>query len=322
MKKVLLALIILMCASGFLFAQGQQGEAAETIIFADLSWDSAMVHNRIAAYIIENGLENNYSVEYTAGGTVPSLQGLQNADIDVDMESWHSNYRDLYEKIMESGDVLDLGKNLPDGPQGWYIPRYLFEGDPERGIEAAAPDLTSVDQLPKYAHLFPDPEDPDKGLIYLGISGWAVTEANVERFEEWGLGEYYNYSIPGSQAAVAATMNAAYQRGEPWVGYWWEPEATMGRLDMYRLKGSEFPPADVNILVHKSMTERAPDVVEFLKNYETTVEMNNEFLAQMAENGLDAQGAAVWFLNNKEDVWTGWVDADVADRVKAALANE
>lgn len=322
MKKIVLTLMIMTIAVGAVFAQGQQGEQPETIVFADLSWDSAMVHNRIAAYIMENGLEGSYEAEYMAGGTVPSLTGLENGDIDVDMESWHSNYLDIYNEMMERGDILDLGKNLPDGPQGWYVPRYVIEGDPERGIEAVAPGLKSVEDLPRYWELFKDPEDPNKGLIYLGISGWAVTEANVERFEEFGLDETYNSAIPGSAVSVSATMDGAYRKGNPWVGYWWEPTAIMGRLDMYMLEGSAFPPADVNILINADLTERAPDLVEFLKNYETTVAMNNEFLAAMEEKGLDAEGAAIWFLKNREDVWTDWVDADTEARVKEALANE
>lgn len=37
------------------------------------------------------------------------------------------------------------------GAQGSYVPRYLVEGDAERGIEPRlAPDLRSVTDLPRY----------------------------------------------------------------------------------------------------------------------------------------------------------------------------
>ncbi len=78
-------------------------------------------------------------------------------------------------------------------------------------------------------------------------------------------------------------MDAAYKKGEPWVGYWWEPTAIMGRLDMIRVKGTELPPADVNIILNAEFAESAPEIVEFLKKYSTTVAMNNEFLAKMDE---------------------------------------
>ncbi len=114
-------------------------------------------------------------------------------------------------------------------------------------------------------------------------------------------------------------MDAAYTRREPWVGYYWEPTAILGRLDMVRLKGSEWPPSLINILVHSSLLERAPEVIEILKKYETSVKDNSEALKAMDENDLSAQEAAVWFLKNKEEVWTQWVSNDVADKVKKAL---
>jgi ABC-type proline/glycine betaine transport system substrate-binding protein len=114
-------------------------------------------------------------------------------------------------------------------------------------------------------------------------------------------------------------MVGAYGKKEAWVGYYWAPTAVLGKLDMVRLKGSEYDPADVNILVNKSMIEKAPDIVEFLKKYSTTVADNNEFLAMMDENDWDTQQTAEWFLKNKEAVWIEWVSQDVAKKVKAAL---
>jgi glycine betaine/proline transport system substrate-binding protein len=49
-----------------------------------------------------------------------------------------------------------------DAAQGFYVPRYLVEGDAERGIEPLAPDLRSVSDLPRYAELFRDPSSPTR----------------------------------------------------------------------------------------------------------------------------------------------------------------
>jgi glycine betaine/proline transport system substrate-binding protein len=163
-------------------------------------------------------------------------------------------------------------------------------------------------------------ENPGMGVVYGGVAGWSQLAISQEIFDEAGLGDSFNLAIAGSGAALAGTMVGAYEKKEPWVGYYWAPTAVLGKLDMVRLKGSEFDPADVNILVNKSMLEKAPEVVEFLKNYSTTVADNNEFLAVMDDQELDSEETAIWFLENKEAVWTKWVDADVAERVKAALA--
>ena len=313
MKKIFILLILLSFISVITFANGESDES-ETIVFGDLSWTSVTVHNRIAAFIMENGL-GNYQAEFTAADTLVTMNAMIQGDIDVNMESWHSNFQEVYDKGTASGDIVDLGKNMPDAPQAWWIPRYVVEGS-----NAPAPDLKSISDLPRYAELFTDPEDPKKGVIYGGVSGWAQLQRGEQFFEEYGLEDTFNLSSAGSGAALAATMVGAYEKKEPWVGYYWAPTAVMGRLDMVMLKGTEYPPANVNILVYKSMLERAPDVVDFLKNYSTTIDDNNQFLAKMEAEEWDAQETAIWFLQNKEEVWTQWVSGEVASKVKKALS--
>ena len=314
MRKITLFLMI---ATIFiplsLTAEGQQDSGVKTIVFGDVSWDSVQVHNRIMGFIIENGLDG-YKADYIAGDTVPVINGVIQGDIDVDMESWHQNVPEIYKKGIDSGNMVNLGKNLPDGPQGWWVPRYLVEGP-----GAQAPDLKSVDDLHQYAHLFKDPEDPSKGVIYAGVAGWGQLTTSEEYFDKYNLHDDFNMGVAGSGAALAGTMVGAYKKGEPWVGYYWAPTAVMGKLDMVRLKGSEYPAADIDILVNSSMLEEAPEVVEILKRYSTTVEDNNEFLSEMDTNGWDAVQTAEWFLKNKESVWTQWVSSDVAAKVKSAV---
>lgn len=314
MRKVsilLIFLIVLIPVS--VFSGGQQESKVTTIVFGDVSWDSVQVHNRIAAFIIEKGI-GGYKADFIPGDTLPIINGIVQGDIDVDMESWHSNFPEVYKKGIDSGNLVDLGMNMPDAPQGWWVPRYLVEGP-----DAKAPNLKSVADLPQYADLFKDPEDPSKGLVYGGVAGWSQMKISEKIFEEYGLKDTFNLGIAGSGAALAGTMVGEYTKHKAWCGYYWAPTAVLGKLDMVRLKGSEYDPAKVNILVNKSMLEKAPDVVEFLKKYSTSVADNNEFLATMDENKWDTQQTAEWFLKNKEEVWTKWVSAEVAERVKAAL---
>ncbi len=53
------------------------------------------------------------------------------------------------------------------------------------------------------------------------------------------------------------------------------------------------------------------------------MEQNNEFLLYMQENDVDEhEVAAIWFLQEHEDIWTEWVPDDVAEDVLAALEDE
>src|SRR5699024_12375253 len=61
------------------------------------------------------------------------------------------------------------------------------------------------------------------------------------------------------------------------------------------------------------------DVVEFLSNYETSAELTEAALLYMIENDVDHIEAALWWLEEYEDVWTEWVSEDIAEAVKESL---
>ena len=319
-QLTLITAVIFMATISAVFAGApteEQGDVVE-VVLADASWDSILVHNRIVAFILENGY-GGYSVDFIPGDTIPLFNGIASGDIDATMESWHSNYPEAYQEQIDAGTVVNVGTNMPDGPQGWWVPRYMIEGDAERGIEATAPDLRTIDDLPQYAELFPDPENPGMGRILVGPPGWSATAISEQMMEDHGLYEYYTAFLPGSGASLAACMKGAYDQGEPWIGYYWEPTAIMYQLDMVRVEGTEFPPADVDILMNAESYESMPEVAAFLSRYSTSVAVNNEFLNVLDTQVDSAEEAAIWFLQNREDVWTEWVSDDVADNVRAAL---
>ncbi len=216
--------------------------AKKTVRFADLSWDSIQVHNRIAGFIIKNGY--GYDVEYLPGETIPMVSGLIRGDLDIDMESWTENIQEVYDKGIKSGKMLDLGSNFPDSWQGWLVPTYMIKGDPGRGIKLITPDLKSVSDLPKYWEVFKDPEVPTKGRFYNSIPGWKCTEINSTKLKAYGLDKTFNDFIAGSDAALSGSMMAAYKKGQPWVGYYWTPTRILTQLDMTPL---EEPPFDKEI---------------------------------------------------------------------------
>jgi len=315
--------------------------AKTTIIFADFGWDSAQVHNRIAGIIVEKGL--GYPIKFVQGETImlntALIQAKGGEAPNVNMETWTENWQDLYDEGLAKGKdpntdegFINLGANFPNSVQGWYVPRYMVEGDKARGIKASAPGLKSVFDLPKYWELFKDPEDPTKGRFYSCIPGWSCALVNDQKFEAYGIKDHYNIMQPGSGPALAAAMETAYKRGKPWLGYYWAPTWVLGKLDMYQLeepafdkkvwdttKACSYPAVKCDIVVYKKLPEQAPEVVAFLKNYETTLDINNKFLAYMQDNKASTEDAAKWFLKQYESLWTQWVPTDVVAKVKAAI---
>jgi len=294
-----------------------------TLIFFDCSWDSVQVHNRIVAFIAEHGY--GYECDFVPTETAAGWVGLRSGDININMETWTENIQKVYDEAIASGDVVDLGSNYPDSWQGWLVPTYMIE-------DGDLPADISVEDIPQYWELFKDPEDPTKGRFINSIPGWLCTEINSEKLKTYGLDEYFTDFLAGSDAALSGSMAAAYEKHEPWLGYYWSPTWILGKLDMTPIEepsfdaslwgttyGCAFPPTHVNIAVNTSLLDSAPDIVEFLRNYETTAAMTNKVLAYMQESGATTEEAAIYFLQEYESLWTQWVSTDVASKVKAAL---
>lgn len=324
-----LTLVLILAAA---LSMGLTTEAAgERIVFGDFSWDSVQVHNRIAGFIIEHGF--GYEVDYEFGESIPILLGLRRGDVDVSMEGWVDNWYEAMLEAHRGEEIITLGRNFPDAPQGWYVPTYVMEGDEERGIDPLAPDLKSVFDLPQYVELFQDPEDPSKGRFYNAPTGWVAHDINNEKLEAYGLDEYFNSFNPGSDAGLGAAMMRAYERGEAIVAYNWEPNWPLGLMDMTMLEepefdqaqwdenfGTAYPASVVEIVINAEFASRAPNVVSFLAYYETTIDQTNECLAYMQTEDASVDETALWFLRNYQDVWTDWVfDPEVEARVLRAL---
>lgn len=301
----------------------------DTVIkFADVGWDSIQFHNAVAMLVAEEAY--GYKTEETTATTPLTIQALKGNDMDVLMEMWTDNVA-TYEEDINTGAYIDLGTNFDDNMQGFYVPRYVIEGDSSRNIEALAPDLKTVADLINYKDVFVDDEDNSKGRIYGAISGWAIDEIMYKKYVHYGLDQDFNYFRPGSNAALDAAFVSAYDKGEPIVGYYWEPTWITGKYDLVLLEDAPYEPeafnegktacpsVNVTITISNEMKEKAPDFVEFLEKYETSSALTAEALAYMQDNGASHLDTAKWFLAKYDDLLTEWLPEKKADLVRKAL---
>lgn len=329
-KRALVSIVLVLCVMFFTTTVG----AKEKVTFVDFSWDSIQIHNRIAAFVFKHGY--GFESEYVFAQSAPGTLGLERGDIDVAMELWIMAYKDWWDRVLEEKKVLDLGDNFPKAYGGWYVPTYVIKGDPERGIEPLASDLRSVQDLSKYWKIFVHRDNPKKGRLYNGPTGWMSHSINIMKLKTYGLDQYYEDFAPGSDAALSTVIVSAYKKGEPILAYYWEPTWVMGSIDMTLLEepphdparwgdgkdyGCGWPPRKIRIGVNAKWAEKHQELVEFLKKYETTMEQNNEFLAYMKDTGASVETTAMWFMKNNIDLWRSWLEPEVADKVEKALNN-
>jgi len=325
MKKRLLAVIL--CAAS-LALLGACAKETEKVAFGDAGWDSMKFHNAVAMFIAEHayGLET----EEVSGSTAVTYGALKTGDIQVYMETWTDTIA-TYKQDVQSGAVTELGVNYDDNVQGLYVPRYVIEGDAERGIEALAPDLKTVEDLKKYRDVFADPDDPSMGRIYGAISGWAIDEVMRQKYQFYGLDEFYHYMDPGSDAALSAAIAGAYEKGEPIVAYYWEPAWITGQYDLvlledapyeedlYLLGQCECPSISLTVCVNPDFYKANTAFCDFLSRYQTSSALTSEALAYMKNNDASYLAAAKWFLSEHDALLDTWLPADKAALVRKAL---
>lgn len=307
-------------------------ELDRPIRMSGLDWDSDRFHVAVASFIMEKGY--GCKTEVIPGSTIPMITGLIKGSLDIMMEVWKENTAEIWDKGEKAGKIKFLAINFPDAVQGWFVPRYLVEGE-----NAPAKGLKKVTDLPKYKHLFKDPEEPDRGRFYNCIYGWSCEKINSTKLTAYGLDKHFTNFRPGISAALSAGIAAAYKRKKPILYYYWGPSWVIEKYDGVMLqeppfdpeiwaalrkgstaKATAYPLTKVYSGAHVDFIKAAPKLVAFLKNYRTTNKLISEALVYLQEKeGATAHDAAMNFLKTKEDIWTKWVPEEIAARVKAAL---
>ena len=308
-------------------------ELDRPVMFGGLDYGSAAFHTALARTIIEEGF--GCTTDVLPGTTLVLNQGLARGDIDLIMEIWTANAAQAFLDAEEAGDVTRLGATFPDATEGWYVPRYVVEGE-----DAPAPELKSASDLANYTELFEDPEEPGKGRFLNCVIGWQCEVVNSKKLIAYGLEDDYTNVRPGAGAALEAAVESAYLRERPVVFYHWAPTWLIGKYDFVRLdeppydeatwdemmeaaepsEATAYPETKVVIGANVEFTEAAPTLTKFLNAYSTTSDQTSRALAYMREQDVEAGEAALHFLRENPDVWRPWVDEAVADRVAEAVA--
>lgn len=326
---IAVVLVIAVMAGLCLSGCGMQ-ENRGSIAFANAGWDSSRFHNAVAGLIAEEAFGYTGWTE-TSGSSTVLAEGMKKNEIDVNMEAWTDNLA-TYDADIESGAYHELGINFDDNIQGFYVPRYVIEGDAERGIEPMAPGLKTVEDLRQYADLFVDEEDPGRGRLYGAIPGWDIDTVMYNKYLYYNLDETYNYFRSGSDASLSAAISAAYEKGDPIVAYYWDPTWLLGKYDMILLEDAPYDPigfkngetacpsVTVTVTVSNVFYDANPEFCDFLSKYHTSSALTSEALAYMQDTGADYNEAARWFLGEHPELLEQWLTAEQQEAVQDALA--
>ena len=315
----------------------QASAGCGNITIAEMNWASAEFMANVDKIILEKGYGCN--VEMVAGATMPTFTSMnEKGQPDIAPELWANTVANPLKKAIAEGRLHSVN----DGPitglgEGWWLPPHTVKKHPEL--------KTALDVL-KNPQLFPHPEDSSKGAFIGCPAGWGCQLANINLFRAFEMKKKGWILVdPGSAAGLDGSMAKAVERGENWFGYYWSPTAMIGKYKMVKLdfgvpfagkenwdgciakkedecanpKPSAWTKSVVNTIVSDKFMKRSGAGAVFLKNRVYPGDVMNGMLVYMGDNQADGKDAAMEFLKKHEAVWTKWVPADVAAKVKAGL---
>jgi len=330
MRKMLFPAVAL----GALLSAGAANAACGDITLAVFSWQSAEAMSNVDQFILKNGYGCNATT--VAGDTVPTITAMiEKGQPDISSESTPSLLGDVYAKGAAEGRISQIGTAISDGQvSGWYIPKYVAD---------AHPDIKTVDDAMKHPELFPAPEDPSKGGVIQGPQGWGDTVVTAQLYKAIeGDKKGFELVPTGSAAALDGVISKAYEQKQGLLAQYWAPTSLLVKYPMVRLemahddaewarctskqdcpdpKPNYWKQAEMVTLASSKFTARddVGPVKDYLGKRSWTQAEVGKVMLWMTDNQANGEDGAKWFLKNMPEVWTKWVPADVAEKVKAAL---
>ena len=113
-------------------------ESGKPVKFAGLNWESAMLLTDVMQLVLEKGYD--CKTDSLPGNSITMENALSSNDIQVFAEEWVGR-SEVWNKAEKAGKVVGVGAPVVGAVEGWYVPRYVIEGDAKRKLEAKTPDL-------------------------------------------------------------------------------------------------------------------------------------------------------------------------------------
>ncbi len=158
------------------------------------------------------------NVEFVQADYLAQFAGLETGDLTVAMEMWETTGKDAMEASLKTGNTVDLGETGMDAKEEWWYPLYMKE---------KCPGLPDWKALNACAEVFSTPETAPKGRYLGGPVTWGGFDD--ERAEALGLD--FEVIHAGTDAALFAELESAYQRKAPILLWVYAPHWAVAKFD-------------------------------------------------------------------------------------------
>jgi glycine betaine/proline transport system substrate-binding protein len=287
-----------------------------TINIAVNAWVGSAANANVAKVLLEDEL--GYTVELTEVDEYAQFPALSTGDLDATLEVWPSGHaKDIRKYIEAENGVVDGGLIGVTGQIGWWLPTYMLDANPE---------LATWEGIEGNEELFRTAESGSSGQLLGGDPSFVTFDQAIA--DNLGLDLKVVYA--GSEAAELSALDAAYQKEEPILMYFWTPHWAQEKYDLTLVElppvtpeceaaaadnpddyACAYPEDPLFKAFNDGLEEKAPAAFAMLSAMSYTNEDQNGIGLEISD-GADPEDAARSWIDANPDTWQSWVDAGLA----------
>jgi glycine betaine/proline transport system substrate-binding protein len=274
-------------------ALAQEPDSCAEVSFSDVGWSDITATTAVATTILD---ALGYETKIDVLAVPVTYTSLSRGDIDVFLGNWMPTMEAYIAPYREDGSVETVRTNLEGAKYTLAVSKTLSDA----GLKDFADIPEFADQLDNTIYGIEPGNDGNKIIL------------DMIAQNAFGLGEFELKE--SSEQGMLAQAARAEKSGEGIVFLGWEPHPMNKNLDMVYLTGGDdwFGPnlggATVATNVRKGYVAECPNVGKFLTNLVFSLDMENEIMGAILDDGEDPADAAVAWLKANPAALTPWLD--------------
>ncbi|WP_045391370.1 choline ABC transporter substrate-binding protein [Falsirhodobacter sp. alg1] len=283
-KSAFLASVTALALAGPALAQSQ----CTSVRMSDVGWTDITATTSLTRQMLE---ALGYDVDVDVLGVPVTFASVAAGDLDVFLGNWMPSQDSAISGYLAAGTIETVKTNLQGTKFNLAVPKYL-----------SAQGLRTYEDLPKFA-------DQLDSTIYGIEPGNESNEYIISLTQPGKLLEGWTL-VQSSEQGMLAQVSRFYPREKPVVFIGWAPHPMNTTFDIdYLQGGAEFFGEEgvVNTIVRKGFQQECPNVIRLLSQQEFTLPMENEMMAYILDDGMDADDATVKWVSEHPEVIEPWL---------------
>lgn len=308
MKRLVCALAMLLAATPVLSA-----ESDDPIKLTLHDWSGQLITTNLMGEVLKKA---GYNIEFVQADYIAQFAGLKTGDLHVAMEIWETTGREAMDEATATGQVVNLGETGMQAIEEWWYPAYMKD---------VCPGLPDWQALNDCAQEFSTPETAPLGRYLGGPVTWGgFDDERVEALEM-----DFEVVHAGTDAALFAELESAYQRQAPIVLWVYSPHWAPSKFDGEFV---EFPPysaecyADPSVGVNpdaaydcgkprgpiwkvawSGVAEKWPGAAKAIENFTVTNDEMGQMVSAVDLDGKTVETVVADWMAANEAKWSAWI---------------